>query len=174
MERRFLFRAVAYRQLGHLFEPAKMLVEAPLTLAIGPRTLSSPSNRAYQTRRSKTSVSRRYRRPALRTFSSTKPLLSSCRKCPEWREILHVIAGTNAGAPLIKLQKPWRRIRATANLHDVRIHEPSPQLRKHSRRRWNEPAIDRAAIRSQSAGDNGAIRTSCGRPSARRIQSCWK
>ena len=35
----------------------------------------------------------------------------------------HVIAGTNAGAPLIKLQKPWRRIRATANLHDVRIHD---------------------------------------------------
>jgi integrase len=34
-----------------------------------------------------------------------------------------VIAGKNPGARLINLQKPWRRIRAKANLGDVRIHD---------------------------------------------------
>src|SRR5262249_27082705 len=35
----------------------------------------------------------------------------------------YVIAGKNRGARLINLQKPWRRIRAKANLADVRIHD---------------------------------------------------
>ena len=35
----------------------------------------------------------------------------------------YVIAGKNRGARLINLQKPWRRIRAKANLTDVRIHD---------------------------------------------------
>ena len=35
----------------------------------------------------------------------------------------HVIAGKKEGARLIDLQKPWRRLRATANVHDVRIHD---------------------------------------------------
>jgi integrase len=34
-----------------------------------------------------------------------------------------VIAGGKQGARLINLQKPWRRIRAAANLDDVRIHD---------------------------------------------------
>jgi integrase len=34
-----------------------------------------------------------------------------------------VIAGGKPGARLINLQKPWRRIRAAANLDDVRIHD---------------------------------------------------
>ena len=34
-----------------------------------------------------------------------------------------VIAGKNPGAHLTDLQKPWRRIRARAGLHDVRIHD---------------------------------------------------
>jgi integrase len=34
-----------------------------------------------------------------------------------------VIAGKKQGARLINLQKPWRRIRAAANLDDVRIHD---------------------------------------------------
>jgi integrase len=34
-----------------------------------------------------------------------------------------VIAGGKPGARLINLQKPWRRIRAAANLPDVRIHD---------------------------------------------------
>ena len=35
----------------------------------------------------------------------------------------YVIAGKKQGARLINLQKPWRRIRAAANLDDVRIHD---------------------------------------------------
>ena len=35
----------------------------------------------------------------------------------------HVIAGQREGAHLIDLQKPWRRLRASANVHDVRIHD---------------------------------------------------
>jgi integrase len=35
----------------------------------------------------------------------------------------YVIAGKNRGARLINLQKPWRRVRAKANLDDVRIHD---------------------------------------------------
>ena len=34
-----------------------------------------------------------------------------------------VIAGKKRGARLVNLQKPWRRIRAAAGLHDVRIHD---------------------------------------------------
>jgi integrase len=35
----------------------------------------------------------------------------------------HVIAGKRDGVHLINLQKPWRRLRAAANLDDVRIHD---------------------------------------------------
>ena len=35
----------------------------------------------------------------------------------------YVIAGKKRGARLINLQKPWRRIRAAAGLHNVRIHD---------------------------------------------------
>ena len=34
-----------------------------------------------------------------------------------------VIAGKNPGAHLTDIQKPWRRIRARAELGDVRIHD---------------------------------------------------
>lgn len=35
----------------------------------------------------------------------------------------HVIVGRIAGARLVNLQKPWRRIRKAAGLDDVRIHD---------------------------------------------------
>jgi integrase len=35
----------------------------------------------------------------------------------------YVIAGKRLGAPLINLQKPWRRIRKLAGLDDVRLHD---------------------------------------------------
>jgi hypothetical protein len=35
----------------------------------------------------------------------------------------YVIAGNKAGAHLVESQKPWRRLRAKANLTDVRIHD---------------------------------------------------
>lgn len=34
-----------------------------------------------------------------------------------------VIAGANDGAHLVNLEKPWRRIRSTAGLQDVRLHD---------------------------------------------------
>ena len=34
-----------------------------------------------------------------------------------------MIVGKKAGAPLINLHKRWRRIRAAADLHGVRIHD---------------------------------------------------
>ncbi len=34
-----------------------------------------------------------------------------------------VIVGAKRGSHLVNLQKPWRRIRAKANLTDVRIHD---------------------------------------------------
>jgi integrase len=36
---------------------------------------------------------------------------------------LYVITGKNEGRPLTDLQHPWRHIRASAGLHDVRIHD---------------------------------------------------
>lgn len=35
----------------------------------------------------------------------------------------HVICGDKEGAHLINLQKPWQRVRARANLEDVRLHD---------------------------------------------------
>jgi integrase len=45
------------------------------------------------------------------------------RTMPRMADNPYVIAGKNRGARLINLQKPWRRIRAKANLADVRIHD---------------------------------------------------
>jgi integrase len=35
----------------------------------------------------------------------------------------HVIVGQKAGAALVNLEKPWRAIRATVGLDDVRLHD---------------------------------------------------
>jgi Site-specific recombinase XerD len=45
------------------------------------------------------------------------------RTMPRMAGNAYVIAGKNPGARLINLQKPWRRMRAKANLPDVRIHD---------------------------------------------------
>jgi integrase len=45
------------------------------------------------------------------------------RTMPQMAGNPYVIAGKNPGGRLINLQKPWRRIRAKANLADVRIHD---------------------------------------------------
>jgi integrase len=45
------------------------------------------------------------------------------RRVPRIQNNPHVIAGGKPGAHLVELQKPWRRIRAKANLGDVRIHD---------------------------------------------------
>jgi len=45
------------------------------------------------------------------------------RTMPRMHGNPYVIAGKKAGARLVNLQKAWRRIRAAANLPDVRIHD---------------------------------------------------
>jgi integrase len=45
------------------------------------------------------------------------------RTMPRMQDNPHVIAGEKPGAHLVELQKPWRRMRAKANLSDVRIHD---------------------------------------------------
>jgi integrase len=45
------------------------------------------------------------------------------RSMPRMQGNRYVIAGKKTGARLIDLQKPWRRLRAKANLPDVRIHD---------------------------------------------------
>jgi integrase len=45
------------------------------------------------------------------------------RGIPRMKDNAYVIAGGRPGAHLVELQKPWRRIRAKANLADVRIHD---------------------------------------------------
>lgn len=36
---------------------------------------------------------------------------------------VYVFGGRGHGQPLVNLQKPWRRVRASAGLHDVRLHD---------------------------------------------------
>jgi integrase len=45
------------------------------------------------------------------------------RSMPRLQGSSYVIPGNKPGARLINLQKPWRRLRAKANLNDVRIHD---------------------------------------------------
>jgi integrase len=45
------------------------------------------------------------------------------RNMPRLQGSSYVIPGNKPGARLINLQKPWRRIRAKADLNDVRIHD---------------------------------------------------
>jgi integrase len=51
------------------------------------------------------------------------PALHLLRNVPRLQNNPHVIPGKNAGARLINLQKPWRRLRAKAGLNDARIHD---------------------------------------------------
>jgi integrase len=49
--------------------------------------------------------------------------LKLLRALPRMAHNPYVIVGNKTGSRLINLQKPWRRIRAAANLDDVRIHD---------------------------------------------------
>ncbi len=58
-----------------------------------------------------------------------KPIRLSTQACsilsrlPRLGSNDHVIVGRGDGAHLVNLQKPWRRIRTRAALHDVRLHD---------------------------------------------------
>lgn len=51
------------------------------------------------------------------------PALATLAAIPHIEGNPHVIAGNRAGAHLVNLQKAWRRIRARADLPDVRLHD---------------------------------------------------
>jgi integrase len=51
------------------------------------------------------------------------PAVDLLRNAPRMQNNPFVIPGKRPGARLINLQKPWRRIRARAELKDVRIHD---------------------------------------------------
>ena len=51
------------------------------------------------------------------------PAVALLARLPHLKGNPHVIPGRVSGAHLINLQKPWRRIRAAAELCDVRIHD---------------------------------------------------
>lgn len=51
------------------------------------------------------------------------PAIEILAELPRQAANPYVICGAKAGAHLVNLQKPWRRIRKAAGLHDVRLHD---------------------------------------------------
>lgn len=51
------------------------------------------------------------------------PALEVLQNIPRLGGNPYVICGQKPGCHLVNLQKPWRRIRKRAELHDVRIHD---------------------------------------------------
>ncbi len=58
-----------------------------------------------------------------KTIALSAPALELLAGLPRQEGNPYVICGARAGARLINLQKPWRRIRKQAGLDDVRIHD---------------------------------------------------
>lgn len=58
-----------------------------------------------------------------RTIYLSPPALQVLAALPRLKGNPHVICGEKAGAALVNLQKPWRRIRSAAGLDDVRLHD---------------------------------------------------
>ena len=58
-----------------------------------------------------------------KTIVLAAPALEVLQSLPRQRGNPYVICGRKAGSHLINIQKPWRRIRASAGLDDVRIHD---------------------------------------------------
>jgi integrase len=58
-----------------------------------------------------------------KTIYLNVPALEVLAGVPRLEGNLYVICGDRPGAHLVNLQKPWRRIRKTAGLEDVRLHD---------------------------------------------------
>ncbi len=58
-----------------------------------------------------------------KTLHLPPPALAVLAALPRIEGNPFVIVGHRAGAPLVNLEKPWRTIRATAGLDDVRLHD---------------------------------------------------
>ncbi len=58
-----------------------------------------------------------------KTIALSAPALQVLADVPRMADNPHIICGSKAGAALVNLQKPWRRIRKAAHIPDVRIHD---------------------------------------------------
>lgn len=58
-----------------------------------------------------------------KTIALSAPALMALASIPRQQGNPYVICGAVAGAHLVNLQKPWRRIRKAAGLDDVRLHD---------------------------------------------------
>jgi len=58
-----------------------------------------------------------------KTLHLPPPALAVLAALPRVEGNPHVIVGHRAGAPLVNLEKPWRAIRTSAGLDDVRLHD---------------------------------------------------
>jgi len=58
-----------------------------------------------------------------KTLHLPPPALSVLAELPRLDGNPHVIVGHKTGAAMVNLEKPWRAIRATAGLDDVRLHD---------------------------------------------------
>jgi integrase len=58
-----------------------------------------------------------------KTLHLPPPALAVLAELPRLAGNQHVIAGRKEGAALVNLEKPWRAIRETAGLGDVRLHD---------------------------------------------------
>ncbi len=58
-----------------------------------------------------------------KTIYLNAPALEILAAIPRLQGNPYVICGNKAGAHLVNLQKPWRRIRKQAGLDDVRLHD---------------------------------------------------
>jgi integrase len=58
-----------------------------------------------------------------RTLHLPPPALAVLAELPRLVGNTYVIAGAKSGAALVNLEKPWRAIRAAAELDDLRLHD---------------------------------------------------
>ncbi len=58
-----------------------------------------------------------------KTIYLNAPAIDVLTNIPRLHDNPHVICGDKKGAHLVNLQKPWRRLRASADLEDVRLHD---------------------------------------------------
>ena len=115
----------------------------------------------------------------LRWEHSSRTIASSCptrrlaggssrsgpRPAPFWRtspartDNPWVIRGKLPGSHITDLQRPWRRIRARAELEDVRIHDLQALVCFEGAGPGREPHDDRQAARSHAGADHCAVRS---------------
>ena len=69
-----------------------------------------------------------------------------------------VIASRKPGSHLTDLQHPWRRIRARAELDDVRIHDLRGRFASRAPALREGLAMDRQAPRTRTGSDDGPLR----------------